>query len=320
MSRNYKVITFMEQRFKHPPLFHFKKSGACLSASATVEAAFVIPVFIYGVMTVLYLLQMVGTQIRVQEALYNEGRRLARYAYLEDCLEEAAQQGKSEETEKLSQAEKPEEQSLIQKGVTLALAQGMFLKELGSMYGERSHVVGGNAGFIMTGSKFCEGNRDIVLEVTYFIRNPFDIFGLAVRKFTQRATVTVWTGNDRCTGIDGEGSNAETNGAQKDQQKEYVYVTQHGEVYHQNRGCTYLQPSIRSISIESLPNQRNAYGGKYYACEKCGNGQNEVAYVTEYGTRYHLNRNCSQIKRNVMKVLLSDVEDMRGCSKCGGAK
>lgn len=60
---------------------------AYLSASATVEAALVMPLFIYAVTAVMYIMQMLSVQLHIQESLYNECRLLARYAYLSDCLQ-----------------------------------------------------------------------------------------------------------------------------------------------------------------------------------------------------------------------------------------
>lgn len=60
---------------------------AYLSASATVEAALVMPLFIYAVTAVMYIMQMLSVQLHIQKSLYNECRLLARYAYLSDCLQ-----------------------------------------------------------------------------------------------------------------------------------------------------------------------------------------------------------------------------------------
>lgn len=100
-----------------------------------------------------------------------------------------------------------------------------------------------------------------------------------------------------------------------------VYVAKNGQVYHKNRECTYLRPSIRKTTVSQAADLRNQSGGKYYPCESCCDGREqggqEYIYLTSYGNRYHLNRNCSKLKRMVRQVNLSEVGDMAACSKCG---
>lgn len=44
-------------------------------------------------------------------------------------------------------------------------------------------------------------------------------------------------------------------------------------------------------------------------------------YITNTGTRYHNNINCSELKRTVHEVRLSDVKDTkRPCNKCGNSE
>lgn len=171
------------------------------------------------------------------------------------------------------------------------------------------HISGGNAGYIMTGSKIRDGNNDIELEVRYAIRNPFDVFGIAIRTFTQKVCVSAWTGSDMYAKDSASESNTQ----------EYVYVTQDGDVYHTDRACTYIDIAVSKVSSVSVNKLRNKSGGIYYRCEYCGtdySGLSEV-YITEYGGRYHSNSSCPKIRRNVIKVLKTSVKGMRQCSKCG---
>ena len=69
--------------------------------------------------------------------------------------------------------------------------------------------------------------------------------------------------------------------------------------------------------------KRNESGAKYYPCEKCFKKTTlgEVVYITNTGTRYHNNINCSELKRTVHEVRLSDVKDTkRPCNKCGNSE
>ncbi|MDD6798181.1 MAG: hypothetical protein PUE71_07835 [Clostridia bacterium] len=279
--------------------------GACLSASATVEASLVIPFFIYAVMAVMYIMQMILVQVHVQESLYNESRKIAKYVYLQDCMEKGLNDSK-----KLNSKDE-EVVAWLEKGFSVAAIQAMFIQEIGTDYAKKSGIAGGNAGYIMLGSKVMEGNDDIVLEVRYVLKNPFDIFGIALKNFTQRAVVTAWLGSDDCSGVS-------KSGASDSQNNEYVYVTSGGTVYHTNRSCTYLKPSLQKVGAQQIADKRNENGEKYYRCEYCVGKmkQDSSLYITSYGNRWHVSEKCPKVSRCVMKVLKSSVADMKKCSKC----
>jgi len=97
-----------------------------------------------------------------------------------------------------------------------------------------------------------------------------------------------------------------------------AFITKNGTVYHRNRNCTYLNPSVKAVFYEDLKEKRNENGAIYYACEKCGNGKKTVVYITEQGTKYHTSLECSGLKRTIYSILLSEVGGRLPCSKCGG--
>lgn len=100
--------------------------------------------------------------------------------------------------------------------------------------------------------------------------------------------------------------------------EEYVYLAEHGTVYHRSESCTYLNPSVQSITFVEIGTKRNASGGKYYPCKRCvKKSPVDIVYYTEYGSRYHSSPVCSEIKRNIRKVRLSEIGDFPACSKCG---
>lgn len=100
-----------------------------------------------------------------------------------------------------------------------------------------------------------------------------------------------------------------------------VYVAKNGQVYHLERECTYLRTRIQTTAVSQAIELRNQSGGKYYPCEDCCGGEEqeerEKVYLTTYGNRYHVSRNCSKLKRTVRKVSRSEVGNLAACSKCG---
>lgn len=102
---------------------------------------------------------------------------------------------------------------------------------------------------------------------------------------------------------------------------EYVYLADHGKVYHRDAGCVYLKPSIQEVFYGQLGEKRNASGGKYYACGRCGKGadprEGSRVYIAPYGDSWHMEKGCSGLKRSDRKVQIEDVGGLPPCSKCG---
>ena len=274
---------------------------AYLPASATVEATLVIPVYIYAVMTVLYLVQVIAIKSSVSQALYDNTRILSRYAY-------AYMKYQGGDNKILTAEKGGSYNCAVKEGVTIALAQRMLVDSLGSGYADRNHIVGGNTGFNLMESSIMDNSNVIELIVNYTIKNPFDIFGIGMIRISQSCKTEAWLGEDYDMGA-------------YDPQKiiRMVYITAMGEVYHTDRNCTYLCPVVYSICSSEMDAARNASGAKYYACEKCAaDRHSSIFYITQYGDRYHESATCSKLGRTVLEVPLDSVSDRRPCSKCSG--
>lgn len=183
----------------------------------------------------------------------------------------------------------------------LIFAEVCMAKETASCSYVDRYVAGGRAGISLLRSDFSGDYVDI--RADYFIKLPFNFLGLSGITVSQSSRSRKWTG-DRDRG-----------GAAED----YVYVTENGSVYHRNRGCSYLDLSIRAISGGQVNDSRNENGNKYYACSRCAanNFESNAVYITDYGTVYHKSLSCSGLKRTVYMVLLSEVGGKGACSKCG---
>lgn len=136
-----------------------------------------------------------------------------------------------------------------------------------------------------------------------------DIVGYKKKYVVVKLTARNWTGYDVLSGSDI--GNIE----------EYVYVTEHGQVYHKDRGCRHLKISIRVVSIDDLSIERNESGGRYYSCEQCnGDFGTGIVFITDYGDRYHSNSVCSSLKRTINTIPIKEAASYRACSACGGLR
>ena len=147
-------------------------------------------------------------------------------------------------------------------------------------------------------------DKNVELVVSYSIPVPMDFFGLKKIRVTQRAKAHRWVGFDPKEG--------------KGQGGELVYVTETGVAYHGSLKCSYLNPSIRTVSKNEIDQKRNASGHKYYPCPLCRGGSG-VVFITTYGENYHGNIGCSGLKRTIRSITRDRAveEGFHPCGKCG---
>lgn len=124
---------------------------------------------------------------------------------------------------------------------------------------------------------------------------------------TAHASVRKWTGYDVCRVLT------------TSEEEEYVYITEHGSVYHRSLSCSHLNVNIRVVSATEVDSLRNNNHAKYYPCEYCKKGYSTgLMFITPDGNRAHNNAGCSALKRQVKLVKLSEVGARGPCKDCGG--
>ena len=83
-------------------------------------------------------------------------------------------------------------------------------------------------------------------------------------------------------------------------------------------GVLSLKDFVLNVGKEELTALRNASGGRYSPCEKCGGDGSGIVYITNEGDRYHNTIECSGLKRSVRCVPLSEAGGRAPCSRCAG--
>lgn len=100
-------------------------------------------------------------------------------------------------------------------------------------------------------------------------------------------------------------------------EKDVVYMTEHGTVYHESRACSYLTVEIRSVAAQDIGEERNSSGRRYTRCERCDDEEaTDFVYVSLGGTKYHLTLSCPALKRVVTEKERKEVEGVPACHKC----
>ena len=258
--------------------------------SMTLEAAFVLPFFLFAVINVLFAVNIIGTQSRINAALHQVGNRMAFAGYV---------------YERTAGSVLPD--SLAGVALTNLYARGQILEYTGREYLEQSCVVDGAGGISLAGSSVM-GEGDLIdLQVSYRVKPFSSLMGFQGFTMRQRYYGKAWTGYDVTRYV-------------SDSQEEdpMVYITKTGIVYHLDRNCTYLNPSVKAVSVSEVVDLRNQSGSKYHPCEICdGNKARGQVYITSQGSSYHSRIQCSGLKRTIYTVPLSQVEGRGACSKCG---
>ena len=110
-------------------------------------------------------------------------------------------------------------------------------------------------------------------------------------------------------------------GAESEEEKDIVYMTEYGTVYHESRACGYLNVVVRSVSAAQVEEERNSSGRKYTLCERCDNRESTgTVYISSGGIKYHLVASCPALKRTIQEKTREEVAGVPACHKCGNKK
>ncbi len=277
-------------------------------ASLTVEAALVLPIFLYFVLAFLYFIQLFTVQEQIQAAITKMGLKLSKTAYvIQDFsgLEEAMSFDISIfglEIE-LGIADWIEETS------SQGILKSYSKKYLDTDYINRSCIKDGFRGISFEGSNLFADGDMIDIRISYQVELPIRGFLIPAMDMEQRICLRSWTGYQVAAAYQREDSTGK---------EDTVFVAQTGSVYHKSENCSHIKLSIRAV--QGIPTGlRNEHGAKYHPCEVCckgGTDQLGTYYITTDGTRYHRIRECSAIKRNVREIPLSEVGSRTPCKRC----
>lgn len=185
--------------------------------------------------------------------------------------------------------------------VTVATAEALFKSKIADSDLIDDYVSGGIWGISLLGSQM-DGD-DVSLEAKYKIKLPIDFFKVDGIWIEQHSNSRKWTGKNPA-----------------EQTDPYVFYTDYGSVYHLSEQCNYLDLSIKSVKWSQIGTYRNKNGNKYSACSCAAEKktENSIVFITDYGTLYHGSLGCSDLKRTIHMVHLSEVQGKSLCSKCKG--
>lgn len=262
------------QKRTFPSLF-FCLGRVSSGASLTVEAAFVLPLFLYVMVGVLYFINIVGNAGAWISVIHDTVREMGVYAYA---------------------VRNPDAQTKAVSGCVSAGYASVQLK--------KSVEKANN--FSLYGSTFLSGEDTIDLVVTYRMENQASLFSLGNFRIRQRGFVRAWTGKDfreyveeeesgkretvyvtehgvvyhknkKCTYLklsirrvskdvalrirNQYGAKYYACGCCRSGTGNFVYITNSGSRYHANEKCSGLKRTIKTMD--------SSMTGRLPPCSKC---------------------------------------------------
>ena len=316
-----------ESRLSHSPV----PGAHYFSASLSVEAALALPLFLLVLSLFFTFFSGQLWQLRLQKAIDEICEDVAVWSYILDFADDytgsdllaLAEGGRlsgvlkgnpSDLADLLQKGEWREEIKLfaLEKGSALIwqrLIKEWLIRKLGREALTASLISGGPEGLSLSGSTLRNRNLDLVL--AYRIHSPFSLPFRLEYPIVQRSCRRLWIG----TRVN------KTPNEEEETEEETVYVTGSGQVYHISRQCRVLAITPTQTDESGVVAARNLSGAKYKACQRCTRGRpvKQAAWVTPYGTRYHLKEDCSSLIRNIGEIAISEAEEKyRPCHYCTG--
>ena len=300
------------------------KSVRTQAGVLTVETALILPLFIFTVLAVCYLFQVMEFQLKLQSALNQTAEQTASYGYLLGRVAAVAEQKTEEILEKTGLFSETGLLSVDETGAWIvnllsSSPSEVALKQIAARYMDTEdvrtlRVIGGWEGVSFAGSSIRDEERCVVVTAEYRIRIPFVTEVISKVLFRQSAVCRLHCG-------DRDYLPKQKDGTEETEGKVFL-VTPNGSVYHMSRECRYLKITVLSAAVETMETKRNNSGAKYYPCRRCADGVkvSGTVYYTDGGSSYHVTQNCSSLKRTVLEKTEEEIAGLPPCSYCGNGQ
>ncbi len=277
----YTFPCLLHMRTNAKRISHLISEGYC-RAGMTVEASIALPLFVFFILTMGSVMEMIRLHGCLERAMWNAGRRMAIYG----CLQE--------ETDL----------------VTGILSDMWLQNEIQEVLEED----------FFPGTVF--GKDDLHLRVIRdVITVPEDCIRFRVN-CTLNASIGLLTlpaMEIKCEYYGHLWNGYNLSNRREQDKEDFVYITPNGTVYHETPGCSYLKPAVVEVDAELVHMRRNEKGEKYRLCELCaGKRMPDKVYITLEGEAIHFDRTCHGIKRTVQAVSRDCVPDRLPCHRCAG--
>lgn len=284
--------------YESPLQAHIRK-GCCVNApgrrtyktvlsgrgSASVEAAVILPVFIFAMLGLVSVAGIIHTRSIVYEGLYETALYMAEYSFLDRQIKDGIDVG--------SEAE------LLSDGLSVVTANMKLEEYIDDNGSVEKYVAGGMSGLKIVQAELKQDDH-IYIKMVYDLRIEVPIIGGVGIPCEERIRQRAYLGYDRENDDDSEGT--------------FVYVAENGQVYHSSRSCYHIRLSIRQVSPTNADRECEGLAGCSLCARYSGRG---TLYVTQSGDKYHFSLECPGLKRTIYRVKKEDAGGLPPCSECG---
>ena len=284
-----------------------------LAASLTVEAALVLPLFLFAMYLLILPLRMMDTAREMQQVCESVCQDTVQLLYLrsltkKDGPDAGGTDGTGEDgTTKDSPADIGDTVTDLRlDGALTGNAVGMAAAAQARARVKDDYVIH----LLSLRSSILGDGETVRLTLDYDYRLPFSVFGLGSIHQSVTAVRRAWTGRT-------EGGMTSASGGSGTEDSETVYVGKNSTRYHSSPSCHYLSNDLTAVSYESVSGERNSSGSKYHPCSRCAKGvTGGTVYISPSGTSFHTTESCSAITAYARPVLKSEVAHLGPCSYC----
>lgn len=277
------------------------------NASLTVEAALVLPLFLFAMYLLILPLRMMDTAREMQQVCESVCQDTVQALYLKSLTRKDSRGDNrvpEMETDADTGKEKESRGSRIN-GALTGNAVGMAAAAMAGRQAGDGYVIHLRS---LRSSVLGDGET-VRVTLDYDYRLPFSVFGLGSIRQSVTASRRAWTGRTE-GGLTSSGSG----GAQEEVM---VYVGKNSTRYHSSASCHYLSNDLTAVSYASLAGERNSGGKKYHPCSRCAKGvTGGTVYIMPSGTSFHTSESCSAIRSYARAVPKSEAVHLGPCSYC----
>lgn len=282
------------------------------SGIITSEAAIVLPFFILAVSSVLYLFNVIYIEAVFQERLSEISRQISQTAYISNMFSSLSDNGQNNFltlSDENNFGNSPTNDNLFDDFaenigaslITSAYIKNIFLNDELNSFVDSSYIVNKQSGISFLETKYDSDEYILSVTLSYSISIPFlpQFIKLDIKQFCKI--------NLFC------GKNITTNEGNTDL---YVYICNHGNVYHTNKYCSYLIKYTKVIPIEEI------HTLALVPCLHCqyldlGLNNKRYVYITESGDCYHFTLDCTTFFRDVYSIKYTELPDyFEICTRC----
>ena len=284
-----------------------------LTASLTVEAALVLPLFLFAMYLLILPLRMMDTAREMQQVCESVCQDTVQLLYLRSLTKtDGPDAGGADRTgEGGTVKDSPAD---VEETVTDLRLEGALTGNAVGMAAAakaRAQVKDGYVVHLLSLRSSILGDGETVrLTLDYDYRLPFSVFGLGSIHQSVTAVRRAWMGRT-------EGGLTAASGGGGTEDSETVYIGKNSTRYHSSPSCHYLSNDLTAVSFESVSGERNSSGSKYHPCSRCAKGvTGGTVYISPSGTSFHTTESCSAITAYARPVLKSEVAHLGPCSYC----